>query len=248
MRWLRLTLLLLSGALLCQGCSNPAQKVIEANRAETQANLDRAAQLAELVSQAPPVSEAGFKVSAPTVFVSVAKDDVPTAVFIHAEDLSELLSPVAKPERVYGADLLPECASLLTRGKHLSSSNPNVFENVVSTYLAKCKGIRQLFVLRTRERDARNFVGDLLAYDLATKSYLGGFAVDVHSDGRTDQVTRTTRSVERMPSRFGRSRYQVVETSQQVAVNSDADQLRSDLIAALDEGLQKHLPAMRFIE
>jgi hypothetical protein len=46
----------------------------------------------------------------------------------------------------------------------------------------------------------------------------------------------------------GRSRNQIVETSQQVLVNEDADQLRSDVSQAIDAGLKKHLPNLRFIQ
>jgi hypothetical protein len=194
------------------------------------------------------VTEGKLSLTEPVVFVGAAKDDVPTAAFIHAEDLAELGAPTTNAERFYGTEMLLECASLLSRGKHLSPSNPNIFENVVTTYLAKCKGVRQLFVIRTRERSTRDFVGDLLAYDLATGNYLGGFPLEVHSEGRRSLRTETSRSVERRPSSPGRARYRIVESARQVVVNDDLAQLRVDASDVIDEGLNQHIPNLTFIE
>ena len=141
-------------------------------------------------------------------------------------------------DRLAASTILTECASLLTRGKHVSSSNPNVFENVVKSYLAKCKSVKSLFVIRTRKKEARALEGDVVVFDLASGKHQGGFPLSIQSAGRTDKVTNTT-TTSKTTGAGGRRRTTKTSTSTESSVNSDESQLRSNLADAIDAGIRK---------
>lgn len=233
--------------LLGAGCKLGVKKVIEDNRADVQANLTRAQKIGAGLAAVPPVTKDGITLPADVVMVAVSRDDLPTATVVYAEDLPELSAPVEHGDRLAAATLLTECASLLTRGKHVSASNPNVFQNVVKNYLSKCKNLKYLFVLRTRKKEARAMSGDVLAYDLASGKLQGGFAIDVQSGGRTDKVTNTTTST-KTTGVGRRRRTTTTKTTSESSVNADESQLRSDLDDAIDDGIRKYVPTAKFIE
>ncbi|MBX3190872.1 MAG: hypothetical protein KF819_27995 [Labilithrix sp.] len=236
--------------VLLAGCNKFGVKgAIEARRAEVQANLDRVTKIGASLATLPPVTIDAVTVATPVVFVAASKDEpLPTATLIHAEDIAELAAPVPHADRLSDTTLLSECASLLTKGKHVSPSNPNVFENVVKSYLDKCKSIKTLFVVRTRKKESRAFEGDVVAFDLASGKHLGGFALSVTSAGRTAKVTNTTTTVQRTSAASRRRRVIRTTTTTESYQNDDEAQLRSDLADAIDAGITKTIPSATLVE
>lgn len=236
------------GMVFLMACKPGVKKVIEERRAGAQATLDRAQKVGLLLATVPPITSGGARIDAPAIFVANSKDTpLPTATFAYEADLPLLPAPNEGASRLSDTNLLQECGSLLSTGKHVSKSNPNVFENVVRAYLDKCTNVATLFVIRTRAKEARAFQGDVVAFDLRSNKYLGGFALDVKSEGRTDKVTTTSTST--TTKTVGRrSRYVRTKKTTTQYVNADESQLMQEISDAIDEGIREYVPNAQYVE
>jgi hypothetical protein len=241
------TAMIAASLFVLAGCEPAAKRAIDESRADVQVTLTRAQKIGTSLPSVPPATKESLTLAGPVVFVQNYKDDLPTATLAYAEDLPELTAPVLHNDRLPGSVLLSECASLLTRGKHLGTSDI-VHANVVKTYLAKCKGLKYLFVIRTRTKTARELAGDVAAFDLASGKYQGGFPLAITSAGRTDKVTNTTTTTQRSTSVGGRARTKKTVTTTESSVNADEAQLRNDLDNAIEDGIMKLVPTAKFID
>ncbi|MDB4939219.1 MAG: hypothetical protein JWP87_6191 [Labilithrix sp.] len=228
------------------GCEPAAKRAIEESRADVQAQLARAQKIGTALASVPPVTKEGLTMAGPVVLAANHKDELPTATLVYAEDLPALTAPVLENDRLSGAKLLSECASLLTQGQHLGTST-TIHANVVKSYLAKCKNLKHVFVIRTRKKAARELTGDVVAFELASGKYEGGFPLAITSAGRTDKVSNTTTSTTR--SGVGRrARATKTVTTTESSVNADESQLRSDLDDAIEDGITRLVPTAKFID
>lgn len=190
-----------------------------------------------------------MSIPGPLVFASdVNEKELSTATVIYAEDIPELSAPVNhSASRMNRTTLLPECATLLKTGRY-NSSSPDVHEIIVRSYLSKCQNLKYLFVLRSKKSEPREFVGDLVAFDLVTGKSLGGLALAIQSEGRTDKVTNANTTTTRTTGVTGRTTTTRTTTTTTGYVNNDESQLRSELSEAITSGIKRYVPAARFVD
>lgn len=233
---------------LCSGC---LKKLIDDHRPAVESTIARTQQIGASLATIPPVTKDAMTIPGPVV---IARDEdekqMGTATFIYAEDIAELTSadpPNHSASRFTRATLLTECAAIMRTGKYHSSS-PSVHEIIVRSYLTKCASLKYVFVVRTRKSEPREFVGDLLAFDLATGKNLGGLALSIQSEGLTSKVTDTSTTTTRSTTVTGRTKTTKTTTTTTGYVNHDESQTLSELYVAIQNGLKKQVPGTKFNE
>lgn len=238
--------------ILSAGCQSATQKLIEERRAALGPKLGLVEGLADEVKAAPPVTEDHLELGkTPLVMSAIKTAPSITGTLIYAEDLDDVsteqeIAPHYKA-RISMARPLRECGSLLRRGTYGQQAPQNAHANVAKEFLDACGNVEYVFVLRTRKAESREFIGDVLAFELATGKPLGGFAVDFTSEGRRDKVTNTTTKV--TTTRVGnRNRTTVTKTTTTNTVDADAEQLRSDLADAIVDGITRLAPAATWVQ
>lgn len=237
------------GSLFCAGCKLGVKKAIDDHRAGVETTIALTQKIGSSLASVPPVTKDGMTIPGPVLFASdVNEKELSTATIIYAEDIAELTAPVDhSASRLTRANLLTECATILKTGRYHSTS-PDVHPIIVRSYLSKCQNLKYVFVLRSRKSEAREFAGDLLAYDLATGKNLGGLALAIQSEGLTTTVTNTNTTTSRGTTVTGRTTTTKTTTTTTGLVNHDESQLRSEMNVAITNGIKKYVPTARFVD
>jgi len=239
-------------SLAITGCGGEAKKAIEQRRMPVAAKLAAVTAIAAKARALPPTKEATLTLgTTPLVMALNTTSPLRTGTLVYEQDLDDL--SVLKDQaphytmRIGRATLLNDCGQLLAKGTYGQQSAPNVHVNVAVEYLDACANLAYVFVLRTQEQKARAFTGDLVAFELASGKHLGGFPIAITSEGRRDTVSNTTTSVS--TRHVGtRARTTVTKTTSTSTVDADRDQLASDLADAVQEGIQKLVPAVAWLD
>ena len=231
-------------------CERENTRVINKRRAAVSAKLDQIQNLRAAVGAVPPVVEGKLSIgTAPLVMTMLTDSPLPTGTVVYEQVLEDLQEKNDAPphyrQRIARAELLEDCGSLLAKGGLSPNFDPvNTPANVAQQKLDACANIEYIFVLRTKTMEGREFAGDLVAFEVASGKYLGGFPIAFTSEGRTDTVTSTTRS---QPQRTAGRRYKITTKTVTSTVNADAEQVRSDLADEVEGGIKHFLPDVRWL-
>jgi hypothetical protein len=235
--------------MMAVGCTSAVKRVIEERRARLLNTFKQLEKVAEVMKPMPPLTSASVVPGGtPFSFVPLEKDEADgTVALVAAADFaafSELRAPGGT--RPVNGTLFPECMSLMTEARHIGGATNNVHANVVQKYLDQCLAIRTVLVLRTHQADPpHTFEGDVLAFDLSTQKFLGGFPVKVSSEAvnRAATTASTTRSTRTSVS--GR-RTTTVTTTTGSTYDHDADVSNhdSDINDAVKAGIRTLLPGV----
>ena len=235
--------------LALTGCERANTRVINERRSKVNAQLDRIQNLQARLAAIPKATEAKIAMgTVPLVMTVLSESPLPTGTVVYEQSLADLRTVSDAPphytQRILQAQLLEECGALVTRGGISPSYDAvNMKDNIARMLLDACANLSYVFVLRTTEMDGREFTGDVAVFDVATGKHLGGFPLEIHSAGRTDQVTNTTRTV--TPTRVGnRTRTQVTTKSTTTSVNADREQMKSDLTGAVERRIKELVPGV----
>jgi hypothetical protein len=250
---LRPTLLIWSTSMAviagCQPPREPLMPVLDKYRVPVTSVLARATEIGKTSTSIPPATEPSINTSLPVVLVALHREDLPTAAYAYPEDLVELSAPKTHPDRVPGAKLLPECASLLASQRHLDLPNHEPFAHVARSYLEKCSQVKLLFVVRKRHQEGLAIDGDVVIFEVDSGKYVGGFPISVRSTGGTRTVTKTTDETEwKLKSRPGFTSLQQVPVKREEVVNNDAAVLHQDFCTAIENGIKSLVPGARFLD
>lgn len=235
--------------LALAGCETAGARLINGRRAAVGAKLDQIQSLRARLGTIPPA--AGGKISlgqAPLVMAVMDDAKFPTGTVVYEQALADLrrVSDVAPHynQRIRHAKLLEECGTLIARDRN--SPPLDIVLESVKLLLTACENIQYVFVLRTAKMTGREFVGDVVAFEVATGRHMGGFPLAITSEGRTDQVRSETRTV--TPGRVGsRARGKITTKSTTSAVNADADQLRSELAEEVEAAIKELVPGVLWV-
>lgn len=166
------------------------------------------------VQAAAELTEARVEPPATPLLIEKPKSDEDNAMFIYAEDLPR--PGEATPVALRSLDSVPllQCGSLLSVGTLYGTAIKVTSPSVAKGYLSACERLRFVLVIRTREFKApvsgtgeTKFVSglfraDVVAFDLSTGAFLGGFPVSAKNDedvtivAGEDQGQRLLRNLE----------------------------------------------------